>query len=105
MTDSDDQRRDPSDYATVDEVRIGLARLSPLELQAGILVRATTMNPGDLINTVMERLLTRDGEHGRHWHKKETLADCIYRTMKATLVAILPPDIQAGLISFECRET
>jgi DNA-directed RNA polymerase specialized sigma24 family protein len=92
MTDCDDQGSDPGDserdYATVEEVAAELARLSPsdldkFELQASILVRGTRMEPGDVINTVVERLLTRDKDHHRHWHRKETIAGCFYRTMKS----------------------
>ena len=92
MTDSDDQGSDPGDserdYATVEEVATELARLSSseldkIELQARILVRGTQIEPGDVINTVVERLLTRDEGHRRHWHRKETIAGCIYRTVKS----------------------
>jgi DNA-directed RNA polymerase specialized sigma24 family protein len=93
MSDSDGHVSDPSDsssgdYATVEEVAAELAQLSPaaldkIEAQARVLVRGTDIGPGDLVNTVVERLLTRDGDHGRHWHRKETLASCIYRTMKS----------------------
>jgi DNA-directed RNA polymerase specialized sigma24 family protein len=92
MTDSDDQGSDPgnseTDYATVDEVAAELARLSSselhkIELQARILVRGTPMDAGDVINTVVERLLTRDEDHGRHWHRKESLQGCFFRTMKS----------------------
>jgi len=41
------------------------------------------MEAGDLVNTVVERLLTSDGRHRRHWHRRETLPGCIYRTMKS----------------------
>jgi DNA-directed RNA polymerase specialized sigma24 family protein len=92
MTEPDDCGSDPgkglSDYASVDEVAAGLEGLSTpalnkIESQARILVRGTAMDPGDLIHTVVERLLIRDGDHGRHWHRMETLAECIYRTMKS----------------------
>jgi DNA-directed RNA polymerase specialized sigma24 family protein len=43
------------------------------------------MEAGDLVNTVVERLLTPDGQHCRHWHRKETLVGCIYRTMKSVV--------------------
>jgi hypothetical protein len=92
MTDSDDQGSDPGgserDYATVEEVAAALGRLSSseldkIELQVRILVRGTPMDPGDVINTVVERLLTRDEGHHRHWHRKETISGCIYRTVKS----------------------
>jgi DNA-directed RNA polymerase specialized sigma24 family protein len=92
MTDSDEPGSDPGDnscdYATVEEVAIELAALSAsalgkIELQARTLVRGTGMDPGELINTVVERLLSRDGEHVRHWHRKEIFASCLYRTMKS----------------------
>lgn len=81
-------RESDADYATVEEVAAALTQLSAseldrIELQARLLVRGTMMEPGDLINTVVERLLTRDGMHGRHWHRKETLSDCFRRTMKS----------------------
>lgn len=77
-----------SDYATVEEVAAELAALSAsgldrIEARAHILVRGSTIEPRDLINTAVERLLARDEQGGRHWHRKETLADCIYRTMKS----------------------
>src|SRR5688572_22989509 len=76
------------DYATLNEVVAALGRLSSseldkIELRARVLVRGTTLQPGDVINTVVERLLTRDGKHGRHWHRKEAFSDCISRTMKS----------------------
>jgi hypothetical protein len=92
MTDSNDQGSDPGnserDYGTVEEVAAELARLSSseldrLELKARILVRGTPMESGDVINTAVERLLTRDEDHRRHWHRKETIAGCIYRTVKS----------------------
>jgi hypothetical protein len=92
MTDPHDQRSDPSDgegdYASLEEVTAGLERVSPsewnrIELKARILVRGTAMDAGDVINTAVERLLTRDGDRGRHWHRKETFADCMNRTMKS----------------------
>lgn len=78
----------PSDYATLEEVATELAALSAsgldrIEARARILVRGSTMEPRDLINTAVQRLLTRDEQGGRHWHRKETLPDCIYRTMKS----------------------
>jgi hypothetical protein len=70
MTDADDNGPDPSNnsssgYATVDEVAAELARLSAsalskIEARALILVSGTAMDPGDLLHTVLERLLTRD---------------------------------------------
>jgi DNA-directed RNA polymerase specialized sigma24 family protein len=77
-----------AEYATVQEAAAGLARLSPseldrIELRARLLVRGTMMESGDVINTVVERLLMRDGRYGRHWHRKETLTDCFHRTMKS----------------------
>ncbi|WP_316171403.1 MULTISPECIES: hypothetical protein [unclassified Bradyrhizobium] len=81
-------RESEAEYATVQEAAAGLARLSPselgrIELRARLLVRGTTMEPHEVINTVVERLLTRDGKYGRHWHRKETLTDCFHRTMKS----------------------
>jgi DNA-directed RNA polymerase specialized sigma24 family protein len=77
-----------AEYATIQEVATGLARLSPseldrIELRARLIVRGTTMEPNDVINTVVERLLTRNEKYGRQWHRKETLADCFHRTMKS----------------------
>jgi RNA polymerase sigma-70 factor (ECF subfamily) len=92
MTESDDQGPDSGDgqtaYATVDEVAAELARLSASELErmvlrAQTLIRGTGLEAKELINTAVERLLTRDGDRRRHWHRKETLAACIYRTMKS----------------------
>jgi DNA-directed RNA polymerase specialized sigma24 family protein len=92
MTQSDEpglgSHESEAEYATIQEVAVGLARLSPseldrIELRARLLVRGTTMEPGEVINTVVERLLTRDGKYCRHWHRKETLADCFHRTMKS----------------------
>lgn len=92
MTQSDEpgsgSHESEAEYATVQEAAAGLAQLSPseldrIELRARLLVRGTTMEPGDVINTVVERLLTRDGKYGRHWHRKETLTDCFHRTMKS----------------------
>jgi RNA polymerase sigma-70 factor (ECF subfamily) len=94
MTQGDKHRSgccdDEADYATAEEVAAELARLSQsppelgkIELRARTLSRGTTMDPGELINTVVERLLIRCGRHGRHWHRKEALADCFYRTMKS----------------------
>lgn len=92
MTDPDEDGSGPSDgeddYATLDEVAAALARLSApeldrIELRARTLVRGTTLQPRDVVNTVVERLLTRDGKRGRHWHRKETFSDCISRTMKS----------------------
>jgi DNA-directed RNA polymerase specialized sigma24 family protein len=95
MTDSDDNgpsssNNSSSDYATIDEVAAELARLSALALEkieakAIILVSGTSLDPGDLLHTVLERLLTRDRDRRRHWHRKETLADCIYRTMRSII--------------------
>jgi DNA-directed RNA polymerase specialized sigma24 family protein len=72
------------DYATVGEVAAALTGLSQLglnklELQARFLVRGTSLEVDEVINTVVERLLTQD----RHWHRKETIAGCFYRTMKS----------------------
>jgi RNA polymerase sigma-70 factor (ECF subfamily) len=92
MTESDDEEpdsgADQSAYATVDEVAAELSRLSRSELQrmvlqAKTLIRGTDLEAKELINTVLERLLTRDGDRRRHWHRKETLAGCVYRTMKS----------------------
>jgi DNA-directed RNA polymerase specialized sigma24 family protein len=89
MTDSGPEPADGAgDHATLEEVAAALDGLSAselrkVELQARILVRGTAMEPSDLINTVVERLLTRDEEHRRRWHRKETLSSCLYRTMKS----------------------
>jgi len=92
MSDPDEPPPDhcdsPSDYAKVEEVAAALDGLSALDMdklesQARILVRGTILDPGDLINTVVERLLSADRDQRRHWHRKETLGACIYRTMKS----------------------
>jgi DNA-directed RNA polymerase specialized sigma24 family protein len=94
MKDSDEPQDDLGDqsgsYATVEEVATELSKLSQedfdkLELQAAVLARGTGIEPGDLIHTVVERLLTPEGEHVRHWHKLETFRHCLYRTMKSII--------------------
>jgi DNA-directed RNA polymerase specialized sigma24 family protein len=88
MADAVDRGEDPGDvdpeHRSLAEVVAELERLprseqDRVERRARILVGGTTMEPGDLVNTVVERLLTQR----RHWHRQETMAACFDRTMKS----------------------
>jgi RNA polymerase sigma-70 factor (ECF subfamily) len=123
MNDSESHEPDfrdaSSEYATLEEVAAALKDLSRseldrIELKARHSVRGTDISPHELVNTVVERLLTRDGDHGRHWHRKETLTQCFERTMKSivrdhwrhrqvTMTAV--SDGAAGLREFPDSET
>jgi DNA-directed RNA polymerase specialized sigma24 family protein len=123
MNDSESHEPDfrdaSSEYATLEEVAAALENLSRseldrIELKARHSVRGTDISPHELVNTVVERLLTRDGDHGRHWHRKETLTQCFERTMKSivrdhwrhrqvTMTAV--SDGAAGLREFPDSET
>jgi hypothetical protein len=39
--------------------------------------------PRDLVNTVVERLLTPTGQRRRRWHRQETISACFARTMRS----------------------
>lgn len=91
MTDSEDQddQEDPDEkggaHATVDEVAAEFARLGRqewdrIELIARQLAKGSALDEGDLVNTVVERLLTPGR---RRWHRKETIFGCLGRTMKS----------------------
>jgi RNA polymerase sigma-70 factor (ECF subfamily) len=88
MTDTSDASEDPGDgdpeHRSLEEVTAELQRLpradqDRIERRARILVRGTTMEPGDLVNTVVSRLLTQR----RHWHRSETISACFDRTMNS----------------------
>ena len=96
MTDAGDGGNNPgdadTDHRSLEEVRAELARLtSPeaapewrkIELRAKILVRGSTIHCQDLVHTVAERLLAKEGKHRRRWHKKEIFSACFERTMKS----------------------
>jgi DNA-directed RNA polymerase specialized sigma24 family protein len=71
-------------HRSLEEVAAALEQLSRsrqeqdrIERRARILVRGMAMGPGDLVNIVVELLLSQR----RHWHRQETLSACFYRTM------------------------
>jgi RNA polymerase sigma-70 factor (ECF subfamily) len=97
MIDAGDRGEDPgdadTDHMSLEEVRAELARLSTpeaapewrkIELKARILVRGTTLDWRDLVNTVVAGLLAPESERRRRrWHRLERFPACFDRTMKS----------------------
>jgi len=97
MTDAGNRGENPGhadfDHRSLEEVRAELARFSDpaqaaewrrIELKARTLVRGTTFEWHDLVNTVVRGLLTPSGDPGRRrWHSLETLPACFERTMRS----------------------
>ena len=73
------------EHATLDEFADALAGLGKkdhdrIELIARKLATGTSLEAGDLVNSAIEGLLTPGR---RHWHREETLIECVGRTMRS----------------------
>lgn len=82
--DPDDPDPIGGEYATTEEVAaalrglgLDLGELTRIEAVARVFAFGSTLEYGELLNTAIVRLLAGQ----RHWHRKETIAQCLKRTM------------------------